>query len=96
MDGNIYLEGEFTHDLFNDRSQMIYNPDTRRYEKTLFLKQGAYNYQYLYLPFGQMKATPSLIEGNYVDTKNEYLIKVYHRVQGERYDRLIGIGRCIL
>ena len=22
-DGNIYLEGEFTHDLFNDRSQMI-------------------------------------------------------------------------
>ena len=95
-DGNIYLEGEFTYDLFNDRSQMIYNPDTRRYEKTLFLKQGAYNYQYLYLPFGQTKATPSLIEGNYVDTKNEYLIKVYHRVQGERYDRLIGIGRCIL
>ena len=38
--------------------------------------------------------TPANIEGNFYETKNEYLVKVYHRVPGERYDRLIGIGRA--
>ena len=60
--------------------------------KTLLLKQGSYNYQYLFLPDGGSTASAGPIEGNYYETVNEYLVKVYHRPQGVRYDKLIGIG----
>lgn len=34
---------------------------------------------------------PAQAEGNFYETENEYLILVYHRAFGERYDRLIGM-----
>ena len=92
--GTIYIDGEFTNGQFNDQNKMVYNFETKQYEKALYLKQGSYNYQYLFIPHGTTKGTPANIEGNFYETKNEYLVKVYHRVPGERYDRLIGIGRA--
>ena len=89
-DGNIYLQGAFTYTVFNSQTQLIYNPDNRAYESTQLLKQGAYNYQYVYVPHGSRKGYTGLIEGNYYQTENEYLILVYHRPFGERYDKLIG------
>lgn len=37
-------------------------------------------------------ADPAPIEGNFYDTRNEYLIKVFYRPPGARYDKLIGIA----
>ncbi|MCP9612731.1 DUF5103 domain-containing protein [Coprobacter tertius] len=93
MNGDIYIDGEFTNGQYNEWNRMIYNQETRRYEKDMYLKQGSYNYQYLFLPKGASKATPGVIEGNFFETGNEYLIKVYQRGRQERYDRLVGIGR---
>ncbi len=90
--GKIYIDGELTNHLYSPYNEMIYNPQTEQYEKTLLLKQGSYNYQYLFLPDGARTATAAPVEGNYYQTVNEYLVKVYHRAPGERYDRLIGIG----
>lgn len=90
--GKIYIDGEMTNHLYSPHNEMVYNPQTGKYEKTLLLKQGSYNYQYLFLPDGASSASAAPIEGNYYETINEYLVKVYHRAQGERYDRLIGIG----
>lgn len=90
--GKIYIDGEMTNHLYTPYNEMVYNPQTGKYEKTLLLKQGSYNYQYLFLPDGANAASAAPIEGNYYETINEYLVKVYHRAQGERYDRLIGIG----
>ncbi|MEG1999419.1 MAG: hypothetical protein RR015_05330 [Bacteroidales bacterium] len=59
------------------------------------LKQGSYNYQYLFVPKGETKGKSSVIEGNKYQTSNEYRVNVYHRRPGERYDRLIGISRCL-
>ena len=58
----------------------------------MLLKQGAYTYQYLYVPPGSERGFTALVEGNKYQTVNEYLIKVYHRRRGERYDRLIATG----
>ena len=70
-----------------------YNPATRAYEKSLLLKQGAYNYRYvLQRPGRAADAAP--IEGNFYETRNEYQIRIYHRPQGARYDRLVGYTRC--
>ncbi|AHF12814.1 hypothetical protein BARVI_08685 [Barnesiella viscericola DSM 18177] len=90
--GKIYIDGELTNHLYSPYNEMVYNPQTEQYEKTLLLKQGSYNYQYLFLPDGARTATAAPVEGNYYQTVNEYLVKVYHRAPGERYDRLIGIG----
>ena len=85
-DAEVYLDGDFTHRKFDNGSQMDYNPSTGRYEKVMMLKQGAYNYQYV--------ADPPVfnIEGDFYPTVNEYLVLVYYRAPGERYDRLIGSG----
>lgn len=85
-DAEVYLDGDFTHRRFDNDSRMDYNPSTGRYEKVMMLKQGAYNYQYV--------ADPPVfnIEGDFYPTVNEYLVLVYYRAPGERYDRLIGSG----
>lgn len=85
-DAEVYLDGDFTHRKFDNGSRMDYNPSTGRYEKVMMLKQGAYNYQYV--------ADPPVfnIEGDFYPTVNEYLVLVYYRAPGERYDRLIGSG----
>lgn len=90
IEGKIYISGDFTGSHFNEDSQMVYNFERRRYEKTMLLKQGHYNYQYLFLPNNTSKASTRLIEGNFYETDNEYLIRVYFRPPGQRYDRLIG------
>ena len=71
---------------------MEFNRETSLYEKTLLLKQGAYNYQYLIVPDGKSVGMTAPIEGDFYETVNEYLIKVYYHRPGERYDRLVGVG----
>lgn len=88
----IFLDGDFTHRRFDPESRMVFNRATGMYEKTLLLKQGAYNYQYLAVPVGTMTGTTALVEGDFYETVNEYLIKVYCRYPGERYDRLVSVA----
>ena len=90
-EGNFYLQGAFTYDNFNEESRLKYNAETHAYECTQLLKQGAYNYQYLYVAPGTTAGSTAQAEGNFYETENEYLILVYHRAFGERYDRLIGM-----
>lgn len=90
-DGDFYLQGAFTNDNLTENYRLKYNPATKAFETTQLLKQGSYNYQYLFLPAGSDRTTEALTEGNYYETENEYLILVYHRPFGERYDRLIGM-----
>lgn len=90
-DRYIFLDGDFTFRRFDPASMMIYNRATNRYEKTLLLKQGAYNYQYLTVGKDSRSGSTSTIEGDFYPTRNEYLVKVYTRHRGERYDRLIGV-----
>ncbi|MBP5318630.1 MAG: DUF5103 domain-containing protein [Paludibacteraceae bacterium] len=90
LDGEVYLSGELTGWKLDEAARMSYNPQTQAYEHILLLKQGGYNYQYLFVPAGSGQAQTALIEGNKWQTANEYSIYVYHRSFGGRYDRLIG------
>ena len=92
FDCGIFLDGDFTHRRFDDDSRMDFNRETALYEKTMLLKQGAYNYQYLIVPSGKSAGMTAPIEGDFYETVNEYLIKVYYHRPGERYDRLVGVG----
>lgn len=85
---NIYINGDFTYGIFDDRYKMVYDYDSRAYHLSLLLKQGLYNYQYL-TQKGNSYSTND-IEGNYYQTNNQYLVMVYYRPSGQRYDSLIG------
>jgi hypothetical protein len=92
-EGELHLQGDFTHG-FTAENRLTYNAQTHAYECVMLLKQGAYNYQYLcVMPAAQSHPAGSTlpIEGNFFETENQYLILVYHRPFGERYDRLIGM-----
>ncbi len=90
FNGNIYLAGGFNFQMLNEQSRMQYMNDSKSYEQTLILKQGGYNYQYLFVPKGSVKGSSEPIEGSYWETENEYEIFIYHRPPGCRYDKLIG------
>jgi hypothetical protein len=90
FDGSIHLIGGFDSQLINDQTKMQYMNSTKNYQQTLLLKQGGYNYMYLYVPTGSTKGSTAQIEGDFWETENEYEIFVYHRPTGGRFDRLIG------
>lgn len=91
MDGDVYVDGEFTGHNFTEANRMTYNPHTGLHEATIPLKQGSYNYQYVIKRRGgDGKIDPAPVEGNYAETRNEYNVSVYLRRPGSRGDILIG------
>jgi hypothetical protein len=89
--GQIYILGAVTDWQLNDSSRMNYDFQRKGYEKTLFVKQGYYNYLYVFKDNKTGRSDESLIEGNHWETENEYTIWVYYHPAGIQYDRLIAV-----
>ncbi len=91
--GEVYLNGEWTYNRFIPEYRMTYNRETQAYEATALLKQGYYNYNYLFVPDVETQGNSGRTDGNFYETENEYIILVYHRPNGGRYDKLVGYRR---
>lgn len=89
-EGKIYLDGQLFNNVLNNQNEMSYNSENKTYEKTVLLKQGTYNYQYLIINNDSTSYTQTL-EGNFYETENEYLIMIYHRPAETQYDKLVGV-----
>lgn len=88
---DIYVDGELTHGINDERNRMKYDRDTGVYTLEIPLKQGSYNYRYVVKSRnGKEPPTASPVEGNKYETRNEYRVAVWHRPPGSRADRLIG------
>ena len=72
------------------RFEMEYNPAEQCYEATVLLKQGAYDFMYLWVPDGSGVGQTAPAEGNFYEAENEYQVYIYHRPFGGRYDRLVA------
>lgn len=92
LDGDVYVNGRFTNDQLSQDYKLQYNPETKCYENVQLLKQGYYNYQYLFVPRGQSKARTADVQGDFYQTENRYTIFGYFSQRGSRYDRLITIS----
>jgi hypothetical protein len=90
LGGSVNVFGALNNWNANKTNEMTWNYDTSAYENTLLLKQGYYNYIYVYVPKGSNVADHKNIEGSYWETENDYQIFVYYREMASRYDRLIG------
>ena len=93
---SVYVFGELTNYSPGESSKMIFNSEKGVYEKSLWLKQGYYNYSYVTLtdktPITKDVSLENT-EGNYWGTENNYMVLVYYRPFGARADELIGMTR---
>lgn len=90
--GQLYVAGAFNGWQYNDENLMHYNYSRHGYEATLMLKQGYYDYAYMFLPNQSATGDITYIEGNHSQTQNTYTILVYQRERGTTYDQLVGMG----
>jgi len=90
LGGSVNVFGALTGWNANKSNEMTWNFDSSAYELTLLLKQGYYNYQYVYVPQGATVADHSNIEGSFWETENDYLLFVYYSDFSARYERLVG------
>lgn len=89
-DGDLYVFGELTDWQIHPDARLSFNEKTHYWETSLYLKQGYYNYQYVFVPTGTTTIDNVYIEGNHWETLNDYAILVYLKEEGTRYDKLIG------
>ncbi len=92
-EGNFYVLGKLTEWRLNKTNRMTYNYKKHGYECSLYIKQGYYNYTYVYLKDEKKGGDETLTEGNHWETENDYTIYVYHRQRSTYYDQLVAIKR---
>jgi len=91
VDGDIFVFGALSDWQLNDENKMKYNFEKKRYEASLYIKQGYYNYLYAFVENGDDVADVAFIEGQHQETENDYMILVYYKEPGSYFDRLVGI-----
>ncbi|MDR2979471.1 MAG: DUF5103 domain-containing protein [Bacteroidales bacterium] len=91
-DGNLYVFGELTDWQIKEDAKLMLNPATNFWETALYLKQGYYNYQYVYVKNGTNTIDETYIEGNNWQTQNDYTVLIYFQDEGTLYDKLVGFS----
>jgi hypothetical protein len=91
--GNFYVFGALSDWRTSKEFMMTYNPDENAYEALIYMKQGYYNYEYVFVEDGKKTCDETLVEGSHYETENMYSILVYYRPMGGRYDKLVSHKR---
>ncbi len=91
--GDFYIYGAITDWILDKNSKMVYDYNTKKFNAQLFIKQGYYNYLYLFKTEDELFKSEQYmyrIEGNNFQTENDYHILVYYRDIRSGYDKLIS------
>ena len=88
-DGSVYIVGRFNDFKLDEHSKMDYDARGKFYTH-LFLKQGVYDYQYVWVDNATKKPDNTFLEGNYFETENKYQILVYYHPPTARWEELVG------
>jgi len=88
--GNIYVTGRFNNFTLSDENRLVFDTARQQYLARLYLKQGVYDYQYVWKDATTGKTDNTVIEGSFFETENDYQAFVYFRKPGSRWDQLIG------
>lgn len=87
--GNVYVFGRFNNYALTEENQLTYEPSRRRFYGNIKLKQGLYDFKYVWVDENG-KFDDTVFEGSFFETENSYQILAYHRRPGARYDDLVG------
>ena len=91
--GAVYVGGDLFGNTFSLKNRMDYDNELKCYYLTAPVKQGGYDYQYWFVPKGENRATLLRTEGSHWETRNEYMVYVYYKPFGARYEQLVGVKR---
>lgn len=91
IDEEVYLYGAFSSWKLLPAFRMEYDPEKKAYLGNVLLKLGYYNYLFASEgPDGRPQT--EALEGNWYEAENDYVVLVYYRPFGGRYDRLMFTG----
>ena len=88
--GDVYIIGKFNNYKLDERSKLDYDAGTNRFFTYLFLKQGVYDYQYVWVDKATKTPDYTALEGSYFETENKYQVLVYYRPPTARWEELAG------
>jgi hypothetical protein len=87
--GSAYVVGKFNGYRLDEYSRM--KPDgSGKYTSTQLLKQGIYDYHYLWADANGKIIDDTAFDGSHFQTLNTYQVFVYYRKPGGRWDELAG------
>jgi hypothetical protein len=89
-DGTAYIVGQFNNFRLDANNKLDFDAAKNRYYTQLFLKQGVYDYAYVWVPKGSDKPDNTFFEGSHFETENDYQILVYYHPAGARWVELVG------
>lgn len=89
-DGSAYIAGQFNNYRLDEGSKLEYDAVKNRYSTQLLLKQGVYDYAYVWVPNNTRKPDDAYFEGSHFETENEYQVLVYYHPAGARWVELVG------
>ena len=88
--GDAYVVGRFNNYTLNESSRLSYDASRKRFYGNLMLKQGLYDYKYIWLDKATGKKDQTVFEGSFFETENTYQVFVYYKKPGSRWEELIG------
>jgi hypothetical protein len=88
--GAAYIVGQFNNYRMDESSKLDFDAAKNRYYIQLLLKQGVYDYEYVWVPSSTHKPDGSFFEGSHYETENEYQVLIYYHPAGARWTELVG------
>ena len=88
--GELYVFGELSNNLMEEQNKMTYDYDLQQYTASLYLKQGYYNYMYVFKSAESAEGEFIYTEGNHFETENDYQLFIYQHMYDRDYDRIVG------
>nr|WP_068893110.1 DUF5103 domain-containing protein [Pedobacter panaciterrae] len=88
--GDVYVVGRFNNYVLNEASKLSFEPTRKRFYRNIQLKQGLYDYKYVWLNKDTGKIDQTIFEGSFFETLNAYQVFAYYKKPGMRWEELIG------
>jgi hypothetical protein len=89
-EGDAYVVGQFNDYQLSDANKMRYDDAKGRFYTDLLLKQGVYDYEYIWVDKRSKTPDEVQFEGSYYETENDYQLLVYYQPPGARWQSLVG------
>jgi hypothetical protein len=90
---DVYVIGAFSDFRAYPQNKLEYNMDTGSYEGEISFKNGFYDYYYATTDNDGSNINIIELEGSTFEAENDFLVFVYYRKYGSRYDQLVAFNK---
>jgi hypothetical protein len=87
-EGDAYIVGQFNDYRLSDKLE--YDDAAQRFRGEILVKQGVYDYHYIWVSNGGNTRDDTVFDGSHFETENDYQVFFYYRRPGSRWEDLIG------